>query len=242
MGEDEQVVRNFSPTSVFDSRTSSLNSNAGDDLFHQFWGSANGSRGGGDEVAMAPRTPSIDDLLRDSVESFHREGPLVNPLETKHNQLTGEAVKNLSMVDRMKFVCEVKGFDYAIHWKYTTDRKSVTYASSVTVEAGRNSLKEDGSSNIGLFLNTSISMFTSWVMGFGMPGRVGYTGNYEWHEEVTQLPAWSFQRLRQARHASLRTIVGIPVQNGVIELGSTKYQPHNLQTVQYVQKICADGL
>jgi hypothetical protein len=44
-------------------------------------------------------------------------------------------------------------------------------------------------------------------------------GNYEWHEEVTSLPAWSFQRLRQAKNAALRTIIGVPVQGGVVEFG-----------------------
>ena len=70
-----------------------------------------------------------------------------------------------------------------------------------------------------------------------MAGRVGYTGNYEWHEEVTTLPAWSFQRLRQAKEAGLRTIVGIPTTRGVVEFGSTQLLPHNVSTVQYVQKI-----
>lgn len=196
--------------------------------------------------AHAHAQVSVDDLLRDSVLSFHREGPLVNPLEGQqahaiagwHERTTGSCVK-----DKMQFVTEVKGFDYGIFWRYKPDRKVFEYEESVnnvgsTGGDGRvGNAAESHSSNVSLFIQTSRSMFATWIMGFGMAGRVGFTGNYEWHEEVTTLPGWSFQRSRQARNADLRSIIAVPVAGGVVEFGSTQLKPHNLLTVQYVQKI-----
>ena len=103
-GGEHGESREASPTTVFVSRNSSLHSDSGDP-FANFspYGNPDHSDsdfGGSGTVPnlMSTRSTSIDDLLRDSVESFHREGPLVNPLLTKHNQLTGESVKNMSMV------------------------------------------------------------------------------------------------------------------------------------------------
>mmetsp|Transcript_35749 Transcript_35749/g.87991 ORF Transcript_35749/g.87991 Transcript_35749/m.87991 type:complete len:438 (-) Transcript_35749:78-1391(-) len=187
-----------------------------------------------------------------------------------------------SIRDKMRFVCEVKGFEYSIFWKFIPARKVYEYNESVLVvtdryigvddysvdgggagtndgdaylsspqlspggsahsggSGGGNGAKGGGGGKDGLnlFIKTAFSMFTSWIMGFGMPGRVGYTGNYEWHEEVTSLPAWSYQRLRQAKNAGLRTVIAVPVDGGVMEFGSRNLNPHNMLTVQYIQKIC----
>ena len=210
----------------------------------------------------------LDDLLRESVLSFHREGPLVNPLEGQkahaitgwHNKSGGSTIK-----DKMQFVAEVKGFDYGIFWKHAREKKCFAYHGSVLITSNvvgggggaGNATSSPGSSStvpaslegaggqsvvdgLSLFIQSSMTMFTTWIMGFGMAGRVGYTGNYEWHEEVTSLPGWSFQRLRQAKNAELRTVIGVPVAGGVVEFGSTRLHPHNLLTVQYVQKLMGE--
>lgn len=170
-----------------------------------------------------PRTTSrqhIDRLLSEAVTLFHRDGPLVNPLE--------RTPSCNSMEMRMRFVCEAKGFEYGLFWEYE-DKKSLLCTSKVCISNG---------SGVNLFVQTSFTMFNRFSMGFGMPGRIGYTGNYEWHEDVRQLPAWSFQRKRQAEQAKLRTVIGVPLEDGVVEFGTRSTVDHNVNTVQYIQKLC----
>ena len=185
----------------------------------------------------APRQPSIDELLRDSVLSFHRDGPLVNPMETHASAGSGTGGWSMPSAtvattrDKMRFVADAKGFDYGIFWRL---RGAETFVYDVGLDASR----DDGRDGMmDLFIQTSATMYPSWVMGFGMAGRVGYTGNYEWHEEIAALPAWSFQRLRQATNAGVRTIISVPIADGVVEFGSTTVMPHNVSTVQYIQKL-----
>lgn len=170
-----------------------------------------------------PRTASrqhIDRLLSEAVTMFHRDGPLVNPLE--------RSPSSNSMEMRMRFVCEAKGFEYGLFWQFE-EKKSLLCTSKVCISEG---------SGVNLFVDTSFTMFNRFSMGFGMPGRIGYTGNYEWHEDVRQLPAWSFQRKRQAEQAKLRTVIGVPLENGVVEFGTRNTVEHNVNTVQYIQKLC----
>ena len=200
---------------------------------------------GGTSGIMAERQPSVDELLRDSVLSFHRDGPLVNPLEAHRSQgsgsggWTGPQMQTTSTRDEMQFVADAKGFDYGIFWKLRNNpgnAESGTYDYDVGLDAGNPGI--NGSEGcMSLFIQTSRSMYPSWVMGFGMAGRVGYTGNYEWHETIDSLPAWSFQRLRQASNAGIRTIISVPTKHGVVEFGATRVMPHNVSTVQYIQKL-----
>jgi len=164
----------------------------------------------------------IDRLLNEAMSNFHATGPLVNPLE--------RTPSSSSMDMRIRFVCEAKGFDYGIFWAYDDDKKSLKCASTtcLSVEA----------MGVNLFVETSSTMFAQYSMGFGMPGRIGYTGNYEWHEDIRQLPTWSFQRKRQAEQANLRTVIGVPLDHGVVEFGTRSIADHNVATVQYIQKLC----
>jgi len=218
-----------------------------DDAGERFQKNHRSSRGDGDgdgatERLLTPRQPSIDEILRDSVLSFHRDGPLVNPLETNLNASSGSGcvggyfsaprVSVPSTRDQMRFVADAKGFDYGIFWRLGSSKKTFRF------EVGLDSRRDDGSDgSMSLFIQTSQSMYPSWVMGFGMAGRVGYTGNYEWHEDITSLPAWSFQRLRPATNAGIKTIISVPTARGVAEFGSTVTMPHNVSTVQYIQKL-----
>jgi hypothetical protein len=164
----------------------------------------------------------IDRLLNEAMSNFHATGPLVNPLE--------RTPSSSSMDMRIRFVCEAKGFDYGIFWAYDDDKKSLTCSSKTCLSAEAMGVK--------LFVETSSTMFARYSMGFGMPGRIGYTGNYEWHEDIRQLPAWSFQRKRQAEQANLRTVIGVPLDHGVVEFGTRFIADHNVATVQYIQKLC----
>lgn len=192
------------------------------------------------------RTRSVDDLLRDSVLLFHRVGPLVNPLGGQQaHAITGwhDKAAVSSTKDKMQFVAEVKGFDYGIFWRHVSEKTCFSFDNSVLINSfggggGRGpSSVGHSTEGLSLYIQSSMTMFATWITGFGMAGRVGHTGNYEWHEEVTNLPGWSFQRLRQAKNAALRTVICVPVTGGVVEFGSTRLHPHNLLTVQYVQKI-----
>lgn len=192
----------------------------------------------------------IDEMLKDSMDAFHRDGPLVSPLCTvkpggseRHKNRHafggdtafsgGSWMVDSPMRDRMSYVCESKGFDYGIFWKLDRQRTSLMPAESLIsprIAADTTRLK--------LFVNTSKTLFTRYVLGFGMPGRVCHSGNYEWHEDISLLPGWSFQRKVQAERAGLKTIICVPVENGVVEFGLTDEMDHSVNIVQYVQKMC----
>lgn len=191
-----------------------------------FMNSARESQTSAQTMASADLTRSgsrqqIDRLLDEAMSMFHRDGPLVNPLE--------RCASTSSMEMRMRFVCEAKGFDYGLFWEFDEDKKSLTCVSRVCIP---------DASGISLFVDTSFTMFKRFSMGFGMPGRIGYTGNYEWHEDIRQLPAWSFQRKRQAEQANIRTVIGVPLDDGVVEFGTRSVADHNVTSVQYIQKLC----
>ena len=181
-----------------------------------------------DELPRTSSRQQIDKLLDESLAMFHRDGPLVNPLDAASN---AAGASDSTMEQRLRFVCSSKGFDFGIFWKFDDAKQGLDAAAYVTMESAAHS-------GVPLFVHTSYTMFTRWSTGFGMPGRIGYTGNYEWHEDIRQLPAWSFQRIRQAEQAGLRTVIGVPIESGVVEFGTTKFVPHNITTVSYVQKIC----
>lgn len=172
------------------------------------------------ELARSVSRQHIDRLLSEAVTMFHRDGPLVNPLE--------RIPSANSMEMRMRFVCEAKKFEYGLFWEFE-GKQSLLCTSKVCIS---------DQAGVNLFVDTSFTMFNRFSMGFGMPGRIGYTGNYEWHEDVRQLPAWSFQRKRQAEQAKLRTVIGVPLENGVVEFGTRETAEHTVNTVQYIQKLC----
>ena len=119
--------------------------------------------------------------------------------------------------EKMQFIADAKGLDYGIFWRLDPREDVFRYDDAVALSDGETlrgarfgftrPREEDnqGTGGVRAYVRTAVSMFSSWIMGFGMVGRVGYTGNYEWHEEVTALPAWCFQRLRQAKNAGIKT-------------------------------------
>jgi len=196
----------------------------------------------------------IDEMLKTAMDDFHREGPLVNPLRSvkpggserhkNRHAFGGESVfsggswmVDSPMCDRMAYVCESKGFDYGMFWKLDRQRTSVTPAEFII--APRNAVD---TGRLSLFISTSRSLFTRFVLGFGMPGRVAHSGNYEWHEDISLLPAWSFQRKTQAERAAIKTIICVPIEKGVVEFGLTDEKAHDVSVVQYVQKMCKSSV
>tara|TARA_B100000073_G_scaffold260476_1_gene220212 strand:+ start:4466 stop:5737 length:1272 start_codon:yes stop_codon:yes gene_type:complete len=192
----------------------------------------------------------IDEILKDSMDAFHRDGPLVSPLrkmkpggsERHKNRHAfggetafsgGSWMVDSPMRDRMSYVCESKGFDYGIFWKLDRQRTSLMPA-----ESNISPRFAADTNRLSLFVSTSKTLFTRYVLGFGMPGRVCHSGNYEWHEDISLLPGWSFQRKVQAERAGLKTIICVPVEDGVVEFGLTDEMDHSVAIVQYVQKMC----
>ena len=121
----------------------------------------------------------IDEMLRDSMDAFHRDGPLVSPLcrvkpggsERHKNRHAfggetafsgGSWMVDSPMRDRMSYVCESKGFDYGIFWKLDRQRTSLMPDESVISPR----IATD-TSKLKLFVNTSKTLFTRYVLGFG---------------------------------------------------------------------------
>ena len=215
-----------------------------------FGGEASGGTGGAEGSSSTRRQSVVDDLLRESVLMFHREGPLVNPMQGppvhaitglhENNNNSSNTLHSSSMKDKMQFVAEVKGFEYGIFWGYMEDKKSLVGQGSIRIDGGggaSNTSLAQSANALTLYIQSSMTMFATWHMGFGIAGRVGHMHNYEWHEDVTSLPSWSFQRLRQAKNAGLRTVIAVPVAGGVVEFGGSRLHPHNVATVTYVQKV-----
>ena len=78
-----------------------------------------------------------------------------------------------------------------------------------------------------LFIQTSATMYPTWVMGFGMAGRVVHTEVYEAHRRPAVVEPSRRDGLRQATNAGVRTIISVPTADGVVEFGSTTVMPHN---------------
>ena len=120
-----------------------------------FMNSARESQTSAQTMASADLTRSgsrqqIDRLLDEAMSMFHRDGPLVNPLE--------RCASTSSMEMRMRFVCEAKGFDYGLFWEFDEDKKSLTCVSRVCIP---------DASGISLFVDTSFTMFKRFSMGLG---------------------------------------------------------------------------
>ena len=133
----------------------------------------------------------IDEILKDSMDAFHRDGPLVNPLckvkpggSRAHKNLHafggdpafsgGSWLVDLPMHDRMSYVCESKGFDYGIFYKIDRSRTGLVPVDSVVAPRVAVDARK-----ISLFVKSSRTLFTRYVVGFGVPGHVFHSGNYE---------------------------------------------------------------
>ncbi|XP_062073618.1 transcription factor MYC2-like [Humulus lupulus] len=67
-----------------------------------------------------------------------------------------------------------------------------------------------------------VSMTQSFVNGGGLPGQAFFNSNPVWVTGIDNLTASTCERARQGQIFGLQTIVCIPSENGVVELGSTE--------------------
>lgn len=67
-----------------------------------------------------------------------------------------------------------------------------------------------------------VSMTQSFVNGTGLPGQAFFNSSPVWVTGIERLASSHCERARQAQTFGLQTIVCIPSNNGVVELGSTE--------------------
>jgi len=171
----------------------------------------------------------IDNLLAESMRSFHSDGVLVPPL---HTALSGAALPPaLDLRSCLALVCDVKGFEYGIYWerRLAADGSQVLeYDTGYTV-AGI-------SSGANLFFEHSKTFF-SFRVGFGVIGLAAYNASHVWVHDPTP---WGTTMTRRDAYADagMRTFCAVPLAGGVVELGSSSFVPESHATLQYVQQIC----
>nr|POE99174.1 transcription factor myc4 [Quercus suber] len=66
------------------------------------------------------------------------------------------------------------------------------------------------------------SKMLSFVNGSDLPGKAFTTSNPDWVVGVSSLASSPYDRARQGQHSGLQTMMFVPFQIGVVELGSTK--------------------
>lgn len=80
-----------------------------------------------------------------------------------------------------------------------------------------------------------ISMTQSFVHGSGLPGRAWMTDSLIWVTGAENLMSCECDRAGQAKGFGLRTLVCVPLGNGVVELGSTDLIFQNLDLMSKVK-------
>ncbi|XP_077251316.1 transcription factor MTB1-like [Tasmannia lanceolata] len=79
------------------------------------------------------------------------------------------------------------------------------------------------------------SMYFSLPRGEGAPGKAFVSGKHIWLKDMLRLPSDYCVRSYLARSARIQTVVLIPTDRGVIELGSLKSIQENLEVVKAVR-------
>ncbi|XP_073271197.1 transcription factor MTB1-like [Primulina huaijiensis] len=80
-----------------------------------------------------------------------------------------------------------------------------------------------------------VSMYFSFPMGEGAPGRCYESGKHVWVSDVSKSSADYCVRSFLAKLAGTRTIVLVPTDVGVVELGSVRYIPESLELLKMIR-------
>lgn len=82
------------------------------------------------------------------------------------------------------------------------------------------------------------SMYFSFPRGEGAPGKAFASGHHLWLPNVLNSPTIHYcVRSFLARSAGIQTIVLIPIETGVIELGSLRSIPENLEVLHKIKSV-----
>ncbi|CAN6444749.1 unnamed protein product [Victoria cruziana] len=85
------------------------------------------------------------------------------------------------------------------------------------------------------------SMYFSFPSGIGAPGKAFGTRRYLWISDFLKTSKEFCYRSYLARSGRFQTLVCIPTENGVIELGSLVSIPENQGVVQMIKSLFVDG-
>ncbi|CAN0908148.1 Transcription factor MYC2 [Linum grandiflorum] len=80
-----------------------------------------------------------------------------------------------------------------------------------------------------------VSMTQSFVNGVGLPGQSFFNGSPAWIVGSDRMAASSCERAKQGQVFGLQTMVCIPSQNGVVELGSSELIPQSSDLMNKVR-------
>ncbi|CAN1173634.1 Transcription factor MYC2 [Linum perenne] len=80
-----------------------------------------------------------------------------------------------------------------------------------------------------------VSMTQSFANGVGLPGQVFYSGSPAWLVGSDRMAAATCERAKQGQVFGLKTMVCIPSENGVLELGSSELIPHSSDLMNKVR-------
>jgi hypothetical protein len=168
------------------------------------------------------------------MSSFLDEGPALHPLEHHYSELKGgkgstskESTRDL-VTDCLSLVCECKGFEYAIVWEMDSKTGLLTAKTGYYIP---------GSGKIKNFYKSSLTL-RAFPLGLEVPGRVAFSGQVEWCDEVADQMICRFHRVNEAKMYGVQTVVGIPVACGVLEFGSSKKIEQCPNILRYIHNVC----
>ncbi|KAJ4953647.1 hypothetical protein NE237_030479 [Protea cynaroides] len=85
------------------------------------------------------------------------------------------------------------------------------------------------------------SMYFSFPQGEGAPGKAFRSGKHLWLSDALKSPADYCIRSFLARSAGMQTVVLIPTETGVAELGSVRSIPESLEVLQTIRSMFASS-
>ncbi|XP_037474077.1 transcription factor BHLH42-like [Triticum dicoccoides] len=80
----------------------------------------------------------------------------------------------------------------------------------------------------------------SFPPGVGLPGRAFARGGHVWLSRANEVDSKAFSRAILARSAGIKTVVCIPIVDGVLEIGTTEKVEEEMGLVQYAMAIFMD--
>ncbi|XP_044356057.1 truncated basic helix-loop-helix protein A-like [Triticum aestivum] len=80
----------------------------------------------------------------------------------------------------------------------------------------------------------------SFPPGVGLPGRAFARGGHVWLSRANEVDSKAFSRAILARSAGIKTVVCIPIIDGVMEIGTTEKVEEDMGLVQYAMAIFMD--
>ncbi|XP_044448457.1 transcription factor BHLH42 [Triticum aestivum] len=80
----------------------------------------------------------------------------------------------------------------------------------------------------------------SFPPGVGLPGRAFAMGGHVWLSRANEVDSKAFSRAILARSAGIKTVVCIPIVDGVLEIGTTEKVEEDIGLVQYAMAIFMD--